>query len=108
MKTAFSPHEFSPADDHVLLSFGVAFGGGAVLIPLLVGECFGLRLFGRILGLTMISATLGGAIGPVLTGRIYDVTASYQLAFVMHTVGFGLAAVIAYFLRPPMRAGSLG
>ena len=90
-----------------LLSFGVAFGGGAVLIPLLVGECFGLRFFGRILGLTMISATLGGAIGPVLTGRIYDVTGSYQLAFVMHTVGFGLAAVVAYFLRPSTRAGGL-
>ena len=39
--------------------FGMGLGGGAVLIPLLVGECFGLRAFGKVLGLVMISATLG-------------------------------------------------
>ncbi len=84
-----------------LFSFGIAFGGGAVLIPLLVSECFGLRSFGRILGLIMVSATLGGAIGPVVTGRIYDVSGSYGLAFILHTAAFAFAAVTVYFLRAP-------
>ena len=84
-----------------VITFGLAFGGCAVLIPLLVGECFGLRAFGKVLGLGMISATLGAAIGPVLTGRIYDVTGSYGLAFVLHVAALVIASVGMYFLRAP-------
>lgn len=81
--------------------FGLALGGTAVLVPLLVGECFGLLSFGKVLGLVMISATLGAALGPVLTGRIYDVTGSYHLAFTIH-VAFLLAAALAvlFIARP--------
>jgi MFS family permease len=82
-----------------VITFGLAFGGCAVLIPLLVGECFGLRAFGKVLGLVMISATLGAAIGPVLTGRIYDVTGSYALAFVLHFAALVTASVGMFFLR---------
>jgi MFS family permease len=84
-----------------VIMFGLAFGGTAVLLPLLVGECFGLRSFGRILGLIMIPATLGAAIGPILTGRIYDVTGSYRLAFILHIAALASAALAIYFLRPP-------
>ncbi len=81
--------------------FGMGLGGGAVLVPLLVGECFGLRAFGKVLGLVMISATLGAASGPVVTGRIFDVTGSYTLAFVLHIVSFTMAAAIFYSVRRP-------
>jgi len=81
--------------------FGMGLGGGAVLIPLLIGECFGLRAFGKVLGLVMISATLGAASGPVLTGRIFDVTGSYTLAFVLDIVAFTMAAVVFYCVRRP-------
>jgi MFS family permease len=81
--------------------FGMGLGGGAVLLPLLVGECFGLRAFGKILGLVMISATLGAASGPVLTGRIFDVTGSYTQAFVLDIVAFAMAAVVFYCVRRP-------
>jgi len=84
-----------------VVCFGVALGGGAVLTPLLVGEYFGLRAFGKILGLTMIPATLGVAIGPVLTGWIFDVTGSYELAFVMHLAVFLIGAILLLALRPP-------
>jgi MFS family permease len=84
-----------------VILFGMGLGGGAVLVPLLVGELFGLASFGRILGLVTVSATLGAAVGPVLTGRIYDVTGSYELAFVLHTVAFAVAAGAVLFLRRP-------
>jgi sugar phosphate permease len=74
--------------------FGIALGGVAVMIPLIVGECFGLRAFGKTLGLVMIPATLGAAIGPVLTGLIFDVTGSYVLAFVLHVASFVIAALL--------------
>ncbi len=87
-----------------VIVFGLALGGSAVLVPLLVGECFGLLAFGKILGLIMISATLGAAIGPVLTGRVYDVTGSYEPAFVLHTTVFLAAALAIYFLPKPVSA----
>ncbi|UCE87565.1 MAG: MFS transporter [Deltaproteobacteria bacterium] len=83
--------------------FGMGLGGAAVLVPLLVGECFGLEAFGRILGLIMISATLGAAVGPVLTGRIFDVTGSYQSAFFVHIGCFCAAALVIASLRTPRR-----
>jgi MFS family permease len=81
--------------------FGLGIGGGAVLIPLLVGECFGLLSFGKILGMVMISATLGAAVGPVLTGWIYDVTGAYRIAFLLHIAAFAAAAVAISLLRRP-------
>jgi len=81
--------------------FGLGIGGGAVLIPLLVGECFGLLSFGRILGMVTISATVGAAVGPVLTGWIYDRTGEYQVAFLLHIAAFSAAAVVISLLRRP-------
>jgi len=81
--------------------FGLGVGGGAVAVPLLIAECFGLRAFGKVLGVITISATLGAAAGPVLTGRIFDVTGSYDLAFALHVAAFTASAVAIYFLRRP-------
>jgi len=97
--------EWSGALPGFLILFGLGLGGGAVLIPLLIGECFGLRAFGKVLGVVMISATLGAATGPVLTGRIFDVMGSYQLAFVLHIVSFTASAIAICLLRRP-RPGS--
>jgi MFS family permease len=96
----FRVHSFGALPGFVFL-FGMGIGGGAVLVPLLVGEYFGLRAFGKVLGVITISATLGAAIGPVVTGRIFDVTGSYQLAFVLHVVSFTAGAVAVCFLRRP-------
>jgi MFS family permease len=82
-----------------VVAYGIGLGGIAVLFPLLIGECFGLLAFGKILGLIMIAATMGGAAGPVLTGRIYDVTGSYRGAFALH-VGVFIAAALAISFLP--------
>jgi MFS family permease len=87
-----------------VIIFGLAYGGAAVLGPLLVGECFGLRSFGKILGLFMLSATIGAATGPVLAGWIYDVTESYRLAFALDVAAFTIASVSITFLRLPKPA----
>jgi MFS family permease len=99
----FSQHSLAALAAFLFL-FGMGLGGGAVLIPLLVGELFGLRAFGKILGMVMISATLGGAAGPVATGRIFDLMGSYDLAFILHIVSMGAAAVAIHFLRRPRQA----
>ena len=48
-----------------------------------------------------IPGALGAAIGPVLTGRIFDVTGSYALGFALHLAAFLLSAALICFLRRP-------
>jgi len=85
-----------------VIVFGLGLGGGAVLVPLLVGEYFGLVSFGKILGLIMISGAIGAATGPVVTGRIFDVTGHYHMAFLVHIAFFATAAVAVNFMRRPL------
>jgi MFS family permease len=99
----FRIHSFGVLPAFVIL-FGLGLGGSAVLVPLLIGECFGLRAFGKVLGVITISATLGAATGPVLTGRIFDVMGSYDLAFILHIVSFTAAGLAICFLRKPTLA----
>jgi len=84
---------------------GFACGGIPVLMSPMVAELFGLGFHGIILGSVMFVGTIGGAIGPVLTGYIFDITGSYQLAFLvcvtMSVVGF----ILALLLRPTSREG---
>ena len=84
-----------------VIAFGLGLGGLAVTFPLLVGECFGLRAFAKILGVLMIPAMFGGAVGPVLTGRIFDVSGSYTLAFTLHLAAFLIGGCVVAFLRRP-------
>jgi len=66
--------------------FGFAFGGIAVSHSPLVAELFGLRSHGVIFGVFGMSVGWGGAMGPLLTGYLFDVTNSYQIAFLLCAV----------------------
>lgn len=81
--------------------FGVALGGTAVLAPLLVGEYFGLRAYGQILGVVMLLAALGVATGPVVTGHIFDVSGSYAPALALHIAAYAGGSALMAFLRHP-------
>ena len=76
--------------------YGFAHGGFFALISPAVAGFFGTRAHGVILGIVLFSGTLGGAVGSVLTGHIFDITQSYQLAFWLLTVilAIGFASVI--------------
>ncbi len=52
--------------------FGLNYGGTFVLLQLLVAEYFGLKEYGKILGVITIIETIGGAAGTIITGRIAD------------------------------------
>ncbi|MBI2830119.1 MAG: MFS transporter [Chloroflexi bacterium] len=81
--------------------FGLGFGGTAPIRMALVSELFGIRAVATILGMVNVAWAAGGIAGPVLAGYTYDVSQSYQVAFlvaILLTVT-GLAA--SYFLRTP-------
>jgi len=80
--------------------FGFAHGGcGASESPLVAG-LFGLRSHGLIFGVAGIGFTAGAAAGPLLTGYVFDVTGSYQLAFIVCAAVGIIGIVLAALLRP--------
>jgi len=81
-------------------AFGVAYGGFSTLIALTAAELFGLSSLGVITGALIFSTATGEAIGPALAGGIFDVTGSYQLAFLICVILCVIAIGISLFLRP--------
>jgi MFS family permease len=57
---------------------GIGMGGEADITPYLLSRYFGLRSFSMLYGLTWTAYALAGAIGPVLMGKVFDATGSYQ------------------------------
>ena len=80
--------------------YGFAHGGLFTLMSPWVAELFGLSSHGAIFGAVAFGGTIGGAFGPVIFGRIFDVTGSYQLAFLLSAVISIIAIIFALFLRP--------
>ena len=88
----------------VLFGFGV--GGLLSVPPVGYADYYGRRSLGVIRGVTEPLTTIGQAIGALVSGIIYDLTESYQLAFMAFTVMGGLATVLVLFARPPRRPGT--
>ncbi len=80
--------------------YGLSLGGSAVLLPVLVARCFGLLNFSKLLGLLMSGFALGVVGGPLMAGRVFDATGSYQNALAIFLVGFVLAALAVSFVQP--------
>ena len=75
-------------------AYGFAHGGIFTVISPIVADYFGIRSHGVIFGIIVFGGTVGGALGSVLAGRIFDVTGSYSLAFwicaALGAIGLGL------------------
>jgi MFS family permease len=66
--------------------YGIAHGGYFTTMSPIVAEFFGLNAHGVLFGIVAFSGTIGGAIGPILAGYIFDITAGYSLAFWLCTL----------------------
>lgn len=82
--------------------FGFGHGGLATMESPMVAEIFGMRVHGVLLGFVFFADTIGGATGPVLAGLIFDVTNSYNLAFLLCAV-IGVVDLILVLLLRPVR-----
>jgi len=81
--------------------FGFAFGGCATSESPLVAGLFGLSSHGLILGvMNLLGFTFGAAIGPFIAGYIFDMTSSYQLAFIVSGALSVVGLVLTVLLSP--------
>jgi len=80
--------------------YGLAHGGFFTVISPIVAEHFGISSHGVIFGIVVFSGTVGGAIGPLLAGHIFDLTGSYHLVFLILTALGIIALALTSLLRP--------
>jgi MFS family permease len=75
-----------------LLLFSPGLGGSMVLRGAILREYFGRKSLGKMLGITMGSASIGGIIGPTLAGWAFDVQGSYHLIWLVFS-GVAILAI---------------
>jgi MFS family permease len=77
----------------MLIGFGM--GGEADVTPYLLSRYFGLRSFSTLYGLTWTAYALAGAVGPMIMGRAFDMTGSYEsLLGILALLVSGVAALM--------------
>jgi len=81
--------------------YGFSHGGFFTVMSPTVAEFFGTQSHGLLFGMVLFCGTLGGAIGPSLVGRIFDVTGSYRMAFWLLTAMAVVGLFLLTFLRHP-------
>ena len=80
---------------------GFQFGGNMSVFPLLTAGYFGTRHLGANYGLLVTGYGVGGVLGPMLAGQVWDRTHSYYWAFMPAAAGCLLAMGLALAMRPP-------
>ncbi|MFC2008442.1 MFS transporter [Chloroflexota bacterium] len=73
--------------------YGLSHGGFFTLIAPIVAQLFGTVSHGALFGVIMAANGVGGAIGPVLTGRAFDVLNTYRVPFIA-LIAMGITALL--------------
>lgn len=81
------------------LVFGFGFGGVDVTTASLIGDIFGKRSLGAIMGMLTVAWGLGAAGGPIVGGLVFDITESYLIAFSAGIVAMVVTALSVALTR---------
>jgi MFS family permease len=84
---------------------GISMGGVGTSESPLLARLFGLSSHGLIYGVIGLGWTIGGGVGPVLTGYLCDVIGDYKLAFLLCAGIAAIGLVLLLILRPTKKRG---
>jgi sugar phosphate permease len=83
------------------VTFGIGYGSMAPLMPYLTADRFGRQVLGSAYGmLIFFVAGVGGSIGPVIGGAIYDRTGSYANAWLLNLILLTVISFLILALKP--------
>lgn len=80
--------------------WGIGAGGGAPVESTITAELFGMKSHGSIFGAISCCFTIGGALGPFLTGYLFDITGNYQLAFLICAIISAIGLAFSALIKP--------
>jgi len=83
--------------------YGFAHGALFTVMSPTVAEFFGTASHGLIFGVVLFSGTLGGSMGPLIAGYIFDISGAYRAAFITLTVMACSGLILAILIRPVER-----
>ena len=83
--------------------YGLGSGGCAPAESTLTAELFGLKSHGAIFGFVSFCFAIGGALGPFLTGYLFDVNGNYQVAYLVCAASGAVGLIFCAILRPIKR-----
>jgi MFS family permease len=83
--------------------YGIGHGAFFTLISPTVARLFGIGSHGVLLGIVLFSGNLGGAIGPVVAGHVFDRAHSYQSVFLLMAGVCATGLLLTPFLKPAVR-----
>lgn len=73
--------------------FGISLGGDYMIIPLMAGDLFGVKVLGRTMGIVLVADGVAEAFFPVLVGYLYDekiksYATGFTVLIILAVVGF--------------------
>lgn len=90
----------------VVVIYGFGHGGFFTVVSPTVAEYFGLKAHGSLFGIVIFFGTIGGAIGPIFAGYIFDTNGSYSLAFLTLAILATLGLLLTLMLPSAKRANT--
>jgi len=84
--------------------FGFGQGGMSVTMSPIVAELFGLKQHGAIQGFLVFIMTFATAVSPILAGRLFDISGSYHLAWIV-CGSISTTGLVLTFMLKHMRRG---
>ncbi|MBA7591695.1 hypothetical protein ES708_33855 [subsurface metagenome] len=82
--------------------FGLGYGSIAPIFPARTADLFLGPHFGKIMGVLSIAGGVGGALGVWFSGKIYDITASYNIFFIISLISLILAVILFRLAGTPV------
>jgi MFS family permease len=95
---AFSLYVFAAA-------FGAAYSGLGPTTNAIVGDTFGVRHLGSIMGVLEVAWVSGASVGPALAGYVFDATGSYYFAFSLAVVASLMIVILILMVKTPRAKG---
>jgi MFS transporter, OFA family, oxalate/formate antiporter len=80
--------------------FGLAYGGFTGEQTPLIADYFGLKDLGAMIGFFLLAQNIGGGLGSVIAGSIFDNTGNYQWAFLICFIFALVALGLSITLKP--------
>ncbi|MGQ9532276.1 MAG: L-lactate MFS transporter [Desulfotomaculales bacterium] len=80
---------------------GLGYGAVLTLFPLTTWDFFGLKYAGSNYGLVTPGWGFGALVGPIIAGRVFDLSGSYQPAYLIAALLLLLAVALTALTRPP-------